>query len=201
MATLTVAGGGQVTATDDHRFWVADSGAWVGAGQVQPGDQLLTPDGVTTVAAVAVSPPAETLVWELDIATDDTFAVGAGSADVLVHNAGPCDQGTLGAQTADVRLKGFSKGKLAEHFEKHGAEFGNITQSQYLKLAKQFATKVGPEIRESKIGNIVVKYDESTKQVIISNIKDREIRTFYIADTRSADPFQAAIDLAGTLTE
>jgi hypothetical protein len=84
-------------------------------------------------------------------------------------------------------------------FEKHGAEFGDITQNQYLKDAKNFALEQG-EFQEQKIGNFIVKYDRSTRRTLIGHAGSREIRTFYKADGRSADPFQAAIDLAKELS-
>ena len=86
MATLSLVGGGDVTATDDHPFWVDSEGAWVDAADVRPGDVLLTPDGVETVAAVDLEPPDDTLVWELNVARDHTFAVVAGEHELLVHN-------------------------------------------------------------------------------------------------------------------
>ena len=86
MATLTLTDGSQVSATDHHPFWVADSDAWVDAEDLQPGDNLLTPGGVTTVAEIDLWDSNPTLVWELTVATDHTFTVAAGEHDLLVHN-------------------------------------------------------------------------------------------------------------------
>lgn len=90
MATATLTDGSTVTATDHHQFWVASDGAWVELDDVRPGDFHLTPDGVTEVAALQVSNRQDTMVWELDIAIDDTFTVHTGTHDVLVHNQDPC---------------------------------------------------------------------------------------------------------------
>ena len=90
MATVTLADGSQVTATDHHQFWVSNDGAWVDLEDVQTGDSLLTPEGVTEVLGVVLSAPTNTLVWELDVAIDNTFAVHTGTADVLVHNQTRC---------------------------------------------------------------------------------------------------------------
>ncbi len=92
MATAVVAGGGTLTATDNHRFWVDSQGAWVDLADLQPGDLLLTPDGVTPVTAIDVGPPTATVVWELDVAVDDDFVVTQGTASALVHNADPICQ-------------------------------------------------------------------------------------------------------------
>ena len=81
MATATI------IATDHHQFWVDSKGAWINLENVQPGDTLLTPDGVTTVNTVTEYPAAETLVWELDTNGPDTFTVWTGTGDVLVHNS------------------------------------------------------------------------------------------------------------------
>ena len=101
----------------------------------------------------------------------------------------------------DVKWKGFSKGKLSEHFDKHvkkGGEFGDITQSEYLKQAKAFAAETG-NFKEQKVGNFIVKYDPETRRTFVGHQCDREIRTFYRADERSADPFGDAVDLARKL--
>ncbi|HEX6178678.1 MAG TPA: hypothetical protein VF057_09990, partial [Thermoanaerobaculia bacterium] len=97
--------------------------------------------------------------------------------------------------TQGVSWKGFSKGKLASHYDKHGAEFAGLTQNQYLAAAKDFASEVG-SFKVQQVGDFLVKYDPVTRRALIARIGDREIRTFYIADLRDADPFQAAIDLA-----
>ena len=100
--------------------------------------------------------------------------------------------------TAKVRWKGFSKGKLATHFDKHGNEFPNTSQAGYLKLAKEFASESGT-FQEGREGNFVVKYDPNTRRTFVGHTEDREIRTFYIADNRDPDPFRAAVALARTL--
>lgn len=97
MATLALLDGSQVTATDHHPFWVDNRGQWVELEDVQAGDSLLTPDGVTTVAAVDQWPSGPTLVWELTVATDHSFAVKAGREDVLVHNGCNFDRHTTPA--------------------------------------------------------------------------------------------------------
>ena len=104
-----------------------------------------------------------------------------------------------------INWKGFnprknpSTGKkgLQTHFEKHGHEFGNITQNEYLIKAKEFAGKpLTSTMQETQVGNYVIKYDKSTGEMFVGHIKQREIRTYYIDDKRSIDPFQDAINLA-----
>jgi filamentous hemagglutinin len=109
-----------------------------------------------------------------------------------------------GASKAEsVIWKGFSNGKLKSHYEKHvveGKEFGKISQSEYLKKAKEFATESSSNFQEAKVGNFNVKYDPETRRVFVGHEKSREIRTFYKADSRDVDPFQAAIKLAKELS-
>ncbi|MEP1122621.1 MAG: Hint domain-containing protein [Ilumatobacter sp.] len=108
MATVTLSDGSSVTATDHHEFWVADDGEWRELDEVRPGDFLLTPDGVSEVDSLHVTGIRDTLVWELDVAVDDTFAVHTGTQDVLVHNA-DCAPGDLTAadlMDPDFRVPG-----------------------------------------------------------------------------------------------
>ncbi|PIJ46467.1 hypothetical protein BOM24_01480 [Tatumella sp. OPLPL6] len=90
------------------------------------------------------------------------------------------------------------KSGLQGHFEKHGHEFGDITQNQYLAKAKDFASKPLTEsMQETTVGNFVIKHDKSTGEIFVGHMGKREIRTYYKDDGRSSNPFQGAIDLAG----
>lgn len=88
---------------------------------------------------------------------------------------------------------------MKAHYEKHVLkqnEFGDITQNEYLRLAKEFATEEGSNFVETEVSNILIKYDSATRRVFIGNAKTREIRSFYIAGEDVADPLQQAIDIA-----
>lgn len=102
---------------------------------------------------------------------------------------------------AKTAWKGFSKGKLGEHFTKHGAEFAANSAPEYLKMAKNFAKKEGEGIQEVIEGNFLIKYEKSSGNVLIGHLKDREIRTFYSADPSKTvvDPLTDAINLAKEL--
>ena len=68
--------------------------------------------------------------------------------------------------------------KLQEHYDKHvirGQEFGDISQTDYLKMAKAFAKESDPNFMQAKVGNIVIKYDPGTRRLFIGNIKSRQI--------------------------
>ena len=84
--------GSTVRVTANHPFWV-DSGAalaapgWLPAGELRAGDRLRTEDG-RDVAVLGIREGAGSAhVYTLTVARDHAFF--AGSAGVLVHNAGP----------------------------------------------------------------------------------------------------------------
>lgn len=105
-------------------------------------------------------------------------------------------------KASEIKWKGFSKGKLAPHYEKHvvnGYEFEEqISQSEYLKRAKNFAANDSPDIKEHVVDNLIVKFNPQTRKTFIGHIKSREIRTYYISDNRTDTPFEDAVDLAKT---
>jgi hypothetical protein len=90
-----------------------------------------------------------------------------------------CDFAKKIVKAHEVVWKGFTKGKLAEHFTKHGAEFGAKNSRDYLKMAEAFAAKTGSTVREHKVGNTIFKYEEATNSLFIGNAKGPHIKTFY----------------------
>jgi hypothetical protein len=98
MVTVTLEDGTSISATDHHLFWVDNLGRWLEIEHTKPGDHLLTPNGVTTIAHVAETAPKQTLVWELTVDTDHTFTVSP--TPVLVHNAGQGPDGCFGKPSA-----------------------------------------------------------------------------------------------------
>ena len=125
-------------------------------------------------------------VFNLEVEGDHEYLVGASA--LRVHNT--CD-----GIAASTRWKGFRPGSLTTHHGKHGAEFGDVSQSEYLQRARSFASE-GGDFLEQQVGNFVVKYDSTTRRTLVGHTRSREIRTFYVADGRDADPFGAAVDLA-----
>jgi len=91
-ATVTLADGSRVTGTDDHLFWVGNTGSWTELQWLQPGDQLLTPAGAVSVQSAVTGPGHDWLVWELTVADNHNFTVAAGRHDLLVHNRS-CNEG------------------------------------------------------------------------------------------------------------
>jgi hypothetical protein len=69
-----------------HRFWSADREDWVPAGELVPGEQVATRDGVAGVAAI-VAKPGTHRVFNFEVEQEHTYFVGESGA--WVHNA--CD--------------------------------------------------------------------------------------------------------------
>lgn len=74
-----------------------------------------------------------------------------------------------------------SRHALDEHYAKHGREFGNISEAEYLRLAQQLRDTPpgGPILEADKSGGIVTKFDRRTGYFVAYNA-DRTIRTFFI---------------------
>ena len=74
-----------------------------------------------------------------------------------------------------------SKRQFDEHYQKHGREFGNVTQAQYLQLAQDLrdAPAGGPILEALKPGGVVTRFDKSHGYFGAYN-GDRTIRTFFV---------------------
>ena len=79
---------------------------------------------------------------------------------------------------SEVSWKGFTKGKRLEHFEKHGAEFGARSSTEYFDQALQFAAK-SDATHTRIVGNTIFKYDKVSNTLFIGNRAGRHIKTFY----------------------
>jgi pyocin large subunit-like protein len=74
-----------------------------------------------------------------------------------------------------------SKRQFDEHYAKHGAEFGAISQSQYLVLAQALrdAPVGGPILETKKPGGVITRFDRRKGYFGAYN-GDGTIRTFFI---------------------
>ena len=140
LATAFFTDGSQITATDHHRFWVESSGAWVELDDVAAGDYLLTPNGVTSVAATIIHPVADTLVWELDTAGPDTFTVNTGTSDVLVHNQSTCFINGLSLDQIESAINEYG----LEGFERATPEDIDGAWVRYLDRTQNAASQLVP---------------------------------------------------------
>jgi Pretoxin HINT domain len=179
--------------TAPHPFYVEDRG-WVSAGDLRAGDEVVSSGGGRLHVASNVATGRRTTVYNFEVEDFNTYFVGEAAA--WVHNQDK-DKG-CGPAASDITWKGFPKGSLKSHYEKHGHEFGDITQQEYLKRAKDFAAETGTKFKEQKVGNIIVKYDPATGRVLIGHAGSREIRTFYKTDSPKA--FEEAVEKAREIT-
>ena len=71
-------------------------------------------------------------------------------------------------------------GHLAEHFHKHGAEFGGITQAEYLRRAQLLRDRpAGGDILESvREDGVITRFDRREGDFLAVDT-DRVIRTFF----------------------
>jgi pyocin large subunit-like protein len=74
-----------------------------------------------------------------------------------------------------------SRRQFDEHYVKHGREFGNISQQEYLRLAQELrdAPAGGPILEAVKPGGVVSRFDRRNSSFGAYN-PDRTIRTFFI---------------------
>ena len=180
----------KITATREHPFYVRGKG-FIPAGGLAVGNAIVTRAGpALVVQSIKWNRRAEGYkVYNFVVEDDHSYFVGKSSGGAWVHNP-------------DICWKGFSDGKLKVHFEKHveiNKEFGNITQSSYLKMAKGFAAEAG-EFQVGTEGSFLVKFDPATRRTLVGHMKHREIRTFYIASEDTLDPFAEAIAFAKGLS-
>lgn len=70
--------------------------------------------------------------------------------------------------------------RLAEHFRKHGAEFGEITEAEYLRRAQALRDRpAGGEILEARRSDgVVTRFDRGDGSFLAFDA-DRTIRTYF----------------------
>ncbi len=73
-----------------------------------------------------------------------------------------------------------SRKQFDEHFAKHGREFGNISQEEYLRRAQELRDTPagGPILEIVKADGIVTRFDKRSGAFGAYN-RDRTIRTFF----------------------
>ncbi len=82
--TVSLRGGLPLEVTRHHPLFSADRHGWVDAGEVARGERLATRDGVAAVESVSDSPRGPTEVFNLEVAGEHRYFVGA--QRVVAHN-------------------------------------------------------------------------------------------------------------------
>ncbi len=174
--TLADAKSGQVemiTATPTHPFYVQGAG-FVEAGQLAIGNAIVTRAGPDLVVKGVQSQSRSEgyAVYNFAVADDHTYFVGIANGGAWVHNA----RCTL--------AHNFKPGELTRHYIKHGAEFGPITQKEYINAARSFLNRNadGVTILEKfRANGDRILFNSTTNEfgVVTSN---GYIRTYFIPD-------------------
>ena len=89
--------------------------------------------------------------------------------------------GAAATAERDTSTIGFrSRSLLAEHHKKHGAEFGKVTQTEYLRLAQKLRDRpTSDDVVEAKRADgVITRFERSTGAFIAFN-RDLTIRTFF----------------------
>ncbi len=106
-------GSGVVVATAEHPFWVRDLNSWVGATSLHPGAWLRTSAGTyVQVTAVIRWTTGQQRVHNLTVGDTHSYHVTAGRVDILVHNAGECDDVPFGPKLHYEANPKHANGKL-----------------------------------------------------------------------------------------
>ena len=73
-----------------------------------------------------------------------------------------------------------SEARLREHYEKHGREFGSVTQAEYLALARELRDRPpGPRVLEAaRADGVVTRFDRDSGAFLAVD-RDGTIRTFF----------------------
>jgi pyocin large subunit-like protein len=74
-----------------------------------------------------------------------------------------------------------SRAQFDEHYSKHGREFGQVSQQQYLELAQELrdARVGGPILEAKKPGGVFTRFDRNHGYFGAYN-RDLTIRTFFV---------------------
>ncbi|MFN0122770.1 MAG: hypothetical protein ACKV2V_19905 [Blastocatellia bacterium] len=97
-----------------------------------------------------------------------------GPVQPAAQSAATAAQTAIGAETAEIKRPniGFrTKRNLVEHYEKHGREFGAITQEEYLRQAQLLRDRpAGGDILEAVRGDgVTTRFDRATKTFLAFN--------------------------------
>ncbi|WP_309670032.1 hypothetical protein [Gemmatimonas sp.] len=99
------------------------------------------------------------------------------SAPASVPSTAPA--ATLASSTSAIGFR--STARLVEHYEKHGREFGTVSQAQYLQLAQQLRdAPVGGDVLEvvRQADGVISRFDKASGAFLAAD-PDGTIRTFF----------------------
>ncbi len=151
--------------TRNHRFWSEDRQTFVEAGQLHPGETLLTADGTpTSVLSIAPRPGLEP-VYNLEVDVEHVYYVAADG--VLVHNTCGPKRVHLNNNAAKA-IFGVYEIKVKDFIYKFGkAHLGRVTRSSGLptRLHQQVRQLRKVFGKENVSGRVVDNLGETTTQM------------------------------------
>lgn len=114
---------------------------------------------------------------------DATTSTSSSTSDAPAHSASAHPTSAQATPTfahVDTSVGFTSQSALEEHFQKHGREFGSITQGQYLRLAQELrGADVGGDVREAaRADGVITRFDVRTGAFLAFH-EDKSIRTFF----------------------
>jgi hypothetical protein len=104
----------------------------------------------------------------------------AGTGPVAATAPAPAPEAPVanGVTHPDIGFR--DAGHLAEHYHKHGAEFGTISQAEYLRQAQALRDRPagGPVLESVRADGVVTRFDRSSGTFLAFD-RDLTIRTFF----------------------
>jgi len=165
--------------------------ASVAAGPAAPG---------AAVSALAVVIGELIQVWSVTVATaavanamysqfnsQNSASSSSGSGNSSGDNKGTGSSSESLGEPTEKKANLWNKGKLKEHFDNHGAEFGSKSAPEYSDMAYEFGTSNSDSIIQVKEGAFIYRYEPSINTVFVGTDAGGKIKTFYKWDGRADD--------------
>jgi hypothetical protein len=105
---------------------------------------------------------------------------GGGTGDEIAQGKSPWKPAEKNGQL-------WSKGKLKEHFMKHGSEFGANSPQEYSDMAVEFGTRDSEDIVQTIYNGYLYRYEPATDTIFVGTMKGGKIKSFYKWDGRVDD--------------
>jgi hypothetical protein len=94
----------------------------------------------------------------------------------------------------------WSKGKLGEHFTKHGKEVGATSASEYSRMASEFGSAPNDgRFLDMQNGAFFYRYEPATRRIFVGTTAGEKIKTFYTWNGSADDAVINAFREAGRL--
>jgi RHS repeat-associated protein len=168
---------GEVVATQNHPIWAADLNKWVDAGDLVPGNELLsTSRGVTTVIDTHEW-TEERRVYNLTVDVLHTYYVLAGNTDLLTHNVACPKHPHAGGTNDWAKCNG--GGKHCGILDPIDMQRTGTVQNAGVKLADDFA-QVGINVAGGSIDpGTALLLMAGTLPTVVMNVGKRAVRRLF----------------------